>query len=109
MRAISAIIGSMLATIMVATFVTLLAPQVHTVSRIQADNVAKRLASDLNELRGSEIIYVGSAIVEVQPSKIVVSSSGLSEEEPISKTGISSIGGEVVVVSSDGSSAWVGG
>jgi hypothetical protein len=77
MRAISAIIGSMLATIVVATFVTLLAPQVLTVSRIQADNVAKRLASDLNELRGSEVVYVGNAIVEVQPDKIVVSSSGL--------------------------------
>jgi thioredoxin reductase len=109
MRAISAIIGSILATIMVATFVTLLAPQVYTVSRMQADNVAKRLASDLNELRGSEIIYVGSAIVEVQPDKIVVSSLGLSEEEPISKTGISSAGGVVVTISSDGSSAWVGG
>jgi hypothetical protein len=47
---------------------------------MQADNVAKRLASDLNELRGSEIVYVGNAIVEVQPGKIVVSSSGLSED-----------------------------
>ena len=109
MRAISAMIGSILATIMVATFVTLLAPQVHTVSRIQADNVAKRLASDLNELRGSEIVYVGNAIVEVQPDRIVVSSSGLSEEELISKTGLPSAGGVVVAVSSDGSSAWVGG
>jgi hypothetical protein len=109
MRAVSAIISSMLATIVVATFVTLLAPQVYTVSRVQADNVAKRLASDLNELRGSEIVYVGSAIVEVQPGKIVVSSSGLSEEEPISKTGLPSSGGVVVVVSSNGSSAWVGG
>ena len=102
-------IGSILATIMVATFVTLLAPQVHTVSRMQADNVAKRLASDLNELRGSRIVYVGNAIVEVQPDRIVVSSSGLSEEEPISKTGISSAGGVVVVVSADDRSAWVGG
>jgi len=102
-------IGSILATIMVATFVTLLAPQVHTVSRMQADNVAKRLASDLNELRGSEIVYVGNAIVEVQPDRIVVSSSGLSEEEPISKTGISSAGGVVVVVSADDRSAWIGG
>ena len=109
MRAISAMISSMLATIMVATFVTLLAPQVHTVSRIQADNVAKRLASELNELRGSEIVYVGNAIVEVQPSKIIVSSSGLSEEEPISKTWISSVGGVVVAINSDGSYAWVGG
>jgi len=102
-------IGSMLATIMVATFVTLLAPQVHAVSRMQADNVAKRLAGDLNELRGSEIVYVGNAIVEVQPDRIVVSSSGLSEEEPISKMGLPSAGGVVVVVSADGSSAWVGG
>jgi len=109
MRAISAMIGSILATIMVATFVTLLASQVHTVSRMQADNVAKRLASDLNELRGSEIVYVGSAIVEVQPDRIVVSSSGLSEEEPILKTGISSSGGVVVTINSDGSYAWVGG
>jgi hypothetical protein len=109
MRAISAIIGSMLATIMVATFVTLLAPQVHTVSRIQADNVAKRLASELNELRGSQIVFVGNAIVEVQPDRIVVSSSGLSEEEPLSKTGIPSSGGVVVAISSDGSYAWVGG
>jgi len=89
--------------------VTLLAPQVHAVSRMQADNVAKRLAGDINELRGSEVVYVGNAIVEVQPGKIVVSSSGLSEEEPISKTGISSVGGVVVAISSDGSYAWVGG
>jgi hypothetical protein len=47
MRAISAIIGSILATIMVATFVILLEPQVYTVSRIQADNIAKHLANDL--------------------------------------------------------------
>jgi hypothetical protein len=109
MRAISAMIGSILATIMVATFVTLLAPQVHMVSRMQADNVAKRLASDINELRGSEIVYVGNAIVEVQPDRIVVSSSGLSEEEPISKMGLPSAGGVVVVVSADDRSAWVGG
>jgi threonine aldolase len=109
MRAISAIIGSILATVVAATFVALLEPQVYTVSRMQADNVAKRLANDLNELRGSEVVFAGNAIVEVQPDKIVVSSSGLSEEEPISKTGISSAGGVVVAINSDGSYAWVGG
>jgi len=40
---------------------------------------------------------------------VVVSSLGASEEEPISKVGIPSAGEILVVVSSDGASAWIGG
>ena len=89
---------------------TLLVPQVYVVFRIQADNVAKRLASDLNDLRGTEVVYVGNAIVEIQSNKVIMSSSGFSEEEslPTSETEISSIGGVVVAISSDGDSAWIG-
>ena len=107
MRAVSALISSVLATVVVATFVGLAIPQVHLASRMQADLVAKRLAGDLDELRGFEVVYVGNAIVEVRADRVVVSSLGQSEEEPISKAGAPSMGGAVIVVGSDGSSAWV--
>ncbi|GEM_PF-4587005 len=109
MRTISALIGSMLAVFMVTSFVTLMQPQLYVVFRVQADNVAKRLASGLSGLRGSEAVYVGGAVVEIQADKVVVSSSGASEEEPIPKTGYQSAGGTLVVINSDGAYAWIGG
>ena len=107
MRAVSAMLCSILATAMVATFVSLIAPQAHLASALQAEAVCKRLAKDVEELRGYQVVYVGNAIVEVRADRIVVSSLGLSEEEPISKNGLSSTGGAVIVLGSDGSSAWV--
>ena len=109
MRAISAMLCSILATALVATFTSLIVPQVHLASELQAEVVCKRLAKDVEELRGSQAIYVGSAIVEVKVDRVAVSSLGRTEEEPISKAGIPSIGGTVVVLGSDGSSAWVKG
>jgi len=109
MRAISALIGSMLAAFMVASFAALIQPQLYVVFKVQADNVAKRLAGDLSDLRGSEAVYVGGAVVEIWADRVVVSSLGASEEEPISKVGIPSAGEILVVVSSDGASAWIGG
>ena len=109
MRAISAMLCSILATALVATFVSLIAPQAHLASTLQVEAVCKRLAKDVEELRGYQAVYVGNAIMEVKADRVAVSSFGQSEEEPISKAGIPSIGGILVVVGSDGSSAWVGG
>jgi hypothetical protein len=109
MRAISAMLCSILATALVATFVSLIAPQVNFASKLQAEAVCKRLVKDVEELWGSQTVYVGNAIVEVRADRVAVSFLGQSEEEPMSKTGIPSIGGTVVVLGSDGYSAWIKG
>ncbi len=106
MRAVSVATGSALATAILVTFVVLIEPHVYVVSTLQAENVCERLANDINDLRGFQAVYVGGAVVEIQSNKIVVNFLG-SNEEPISKTGVPSIGGIVVIVCSDGDYAWI--